>query len=505
MLNLALLSLHSGIPMSITPNLGLPYLEAGQAQKHVTHNEALRALDTLVQLAVLDRDLAAPPASPAEGQRWIVKAGATDAWAGRDNRIAAWQDGAWQFRAPAVGWVAYVVDEEILVAWDGASWSEVSGGAGGGGDPAELQNMTLLGVGTTADAANPFSAKLNSALWAAKTVAEGGDGNLRYQLSKESAAKTLSLLLQNNFSDRAEIGLTGDDDFHFKVSPDGTSWLEALKIERATGKVSFPVSGGPRETLTANRTYYVRTDGSDSNNGLSNTAGGAFLTIQKALNVCAALDLGTFNVTIQVADGTYTGANRVTGPWLGSGNVTVLGNTAAPGNVVINVTGGACFWVENGGRLTVSGMELRTTTSGECVRATRNGYVSLGAALRFGTCVGTHIYSDSGGYIEGFSSYSIVGSATNWHIYAASGRVGLYPSSVTLTGTPNFGLSYIHSEFLALVDHRGMTFTGSATGKRYTVQYGGVINSGGAGTNFYPGNVTGTGVNPSVSPYGLYI
>jgi len=43
------------------------------------------------------------------------------------------------------------------------------------------------------------------------TPAEGGDGNLRYKLSKESASKTLSFLLQDNFSGRAEIGLTVTD------------------------------------------------------------------------------------------------------------------------------------------------------------------------------------------------------------------------------------------------------------------------------------------------------
>ena len=55
--------------MDSTPNLDLPYIAAAQAQKHVTHNEAIRALDAIVQLAVLDRDLAAPPASPGDGDR----------------------------------------------------------------------------------------------------------------------------------------------------------------------------------------------------------------------------------------------------------------------------------------------------------------------------------------------------------------------------------------------------------------------------------------------------
>ena len=57
-------------------------------------------------------------------------------------------------------------------------------------------------------------------------------------MSKESAAKTLSLLFQDNFSGRAEVGLTGDDDFHFKVSADGSSWLDAITIDKSTGKLT---------------------------------------------------------------------------------------------------------------------------------------------------------------------------------------------------------------------------------------------------------------------------
>jgi hypothetical protein len=225
-------------PMSDnTTHLGLPYVANKQAQRHIFHDEALRILDALVMLSVNDRDLSAPPASPVEGDRYIVKAPGSGAFAGKDNRIAHYADGAWFFYAPSRGWLCHVADESALLAWDGTAWQPALSAISG---LTALQNLSLLGVGTTADAANPLSAKLNNALWTAKTVAEGGDGNLRYKLSKESAAKTLSLLLQDNFSGRAEVGLTGDDDLHFKVSADGATWFEAMVVDRASGVVRFP-------------------------------------------------------------------------------------------------------------------------------------------------------------------------------------------------------------------------------------------------------------------------
>ena len=77
-----------------TTILNLPYLAAAQAQKHVTHNEALRTLDAIVQISVLDRDISSPPGSPAEGDRYIVAANPTGAWSGKTGAIAAFQDSA---------------------------------------------------------------------------------------------------------------------------------------------------------------------------------------------------------------------------------------------------------------------------------------------------------------------------------------------------------------------------------------------------------------------------
>ncbi len=237
--------------MTNTTNLGLPCIEAAQAQKHVTHNDALRMLDALVQLAVLDRDLSAPPPSPLDGQRWIVKPTGTGAWAGHDNAIAAWQDGAWTFYPPQAGWLVYVQDEGAVLGWNGSAWSDAIAA------PTVLNNLALLGVGATADASNPLSVTLNNALFAAKTVAEGGDGTLRYKLSKENTSGTLSFLFQDNFSGRAEFGLCGDDNFHFKVSPDGSTWVESFIIDSATGLFSKSPNRSQVEVFSADDTYAV--------------------------------------------------------------------------------------------------------------------------------------------------------------------------------------------------------------------------------------------------------
>lgn len=143
--------------MDETPNLKLPYILAAQAQKHVTHNEAIRALDAIVQTAVLDSDLTVPPASPTDGDRYIVAPGATAAWLGKDGQIAAFQDGAWSFYAPREGWIAWVADEDRLYAWDGAAWIV----AGGGG----VNPTPLVGVNATADTTNRLAVSSPASLF----------------------------------------------------------------------------------------------------------------------------------------------------------------------------------------------------------------------------------------------------------------------------------------------------------------------------------------------------
>lgn len=213
-----------------TPRLGLPLLEAAQAQKHVTHNEALMLIDAAMHLAVVSRRLAAPP-QIAEGARYLVPQGATGAWAAQVGKLALAQGGGWLFLTPRTGWRLWVEDERELLVFDGADWT--------GLPPPEVTATPRLGINATADDVNRLSVASPATLF----THAGSDHRLK--LNKNAAGDTASLLYQTGWSGRAEMGLSGDDDFRIKVSADGTGWKDAIVVERATGRVSLPNTPAP--------------------------------------------------------------------------------------------------------------------------------------------------------------------------------------------------------------------------------------------------------------------
>lgn len=130
-------------------------------------------------------------------------------------------------------------------------------------------NLAAVGIGTAADPTNPLSVYATNALFAS-----GGD--IRIKLNKAASANTASFLYQDGWSGRAEIGLTGDDNFHFKVSADGTSWHEGININASNGVASFPsgavqnqyvVSGLPAASSALTGAIVLATNGRKSGEG----------------------------------------------------------------------------------------------------------------------------------------------------------------------------------------------------------------------------------------------
>jgi len=208
-----------------TPLLSLPLILPAQAQKHVTHNEALRLLDLLVHLAVIDRTRTEPPAQPAEGDRHIVAGPATGLWQGQDGKVAAFWGGAWAFLSPRAGWLARVLSESTTLAHDGITWAAAQ-------TPPET--LPRLGIATTADPTNRLSLSSPASLFD-----HAGAGH-QIKVNKASTADTASLLFQTGYSARAEMGLTGSDSFAIKLSSNGSTFTTALTADPETGSVTLP-------------------------------------------------------------------------------------------------------------------------------------------------------------------------------------------------------------------------------------------------------------------------
>ena len=129
--------------------LSLPLIQPSQAQKHVTHNEALRILDAVVQLVVIAADQSGPPTAPQSGDRYIVAPSGVGAWLGHDGDIAVYADAAWSFITPLPGWTAQVLAPQSAVLFDAVlGWQTVS---------TTLENTAELGINATADPTNRLS------------------------------------------------------------------------------------------------------------------------------------------------------------------------------------------------------------------------------------------------------------------------------------------------------------------------------------------------------------
>jgi hypothetical protein len=239
--------------------------------------------------------------------------------------------------------------------------------------------------------------------------------------------------------------------------------------------------------LTAHRTYYVRGDGSDSNNGLTDNSGGAFLTIAKAIAVVSALDLSIYNATIQLQDTTWTEGVNVSAPWVGAGTVTLRGATNA---CVLNAAF-AVIVANASAKLSLSNLTIRGTSGGLIAQA--GAQITCGANMIFDG-VGSHMRTNGpGSQILLSNNYSITSGGSRHFQASPGGTITMFGITITLTGTLNFSTAFAQADRGALISSGSCTFTGgTVTGKRYDATTNAVIFTGGAGASHYPGDVTGT-------------
>ena len=263
---------------------------------------------------------------------------------------------------------------------------------------------------------------------------------------------------------------------------------ESFELVQGGVNKKVPLSSLARIILTADTTYYVATTGNDSTG--DGSVGNPWLTVQKAIDyVGGSVDIGAWDVTIQVADGTYGAGFVVTGPWIGSGDVTVLGNASTPANVLINAGAGDCIVCQSGGRLYLNGLKL-TNTGTFGLLSTGASYVGF-QNIDFGACGNQQLRADFSAVAQALGNYTVSGNA-QIHIISIAGIVRVQNQTVTVTGTPAFSTFFASCQRLGLLLVNGNTYSGSATGARYAANLNSVIDTSGGGANYFPGNAAGS-------------
>jgi Protein of unknown function (DUF2793) len=207
-----------------SPRLDLPYIQPSQAQKHVTHNEAVQRLDALVQMVVLAMGAQTPPVAPNAGDMHALGATPVSDWAGQADMLALWDGTVWQFIAPQEGWRTFDRSSAQAQVFDGGDWRR---------ELSNLNNLDGVGIGTTSDPVNRLAVASDASLF----THAGTDH--RIKVNKAADADTASLLFQSGWSGHAEMGLAGDIAFCVKISADGSTWNEAMRMDPAAKMISL--------------------------------------------------------------------------------------------------------------------------------------------------------------------------------------------------------------------------------------------------------------------------
>lgn len=255
-----------------------------------------------------------------------------------------------------------------------------------------------------------------------------------------------------------------------------------------------------REILTAARTYYIATTGSDST-GVG-SSGNPWRSPQYAYDyIVANLDLHGQTVIIQYADGTYTAAGDktvLTSPWIGGGQVTFQGNTGNKDSVYLNVAGFKfdCFCVLPG-YLNVQYFKFGG------IGGISNWGVGWLMAQQLNFAMGgsdCFQVGAPGAIIDVIGDCTVSANAANFansispgsYVYLDAYTVGGW--TLTHTGTPAYSSAFARAYTIGhvYVSGSGLTFTGGATGKYYAVAENSVIATEGLGATGLPGDTAGT-------------
>lgn len=273
------------------------------------------------------------------------------------------------------------------------------------------------------------------------------------------------------------------------LAPDAADWTQLLQ---ALGRYS-------RIVPQAGVSLYIRSDGNDANDGSTNDAAGAFRTLDAA--VAFAQQFGGAGKPIELVLGM---PGDYQAPEIPPGSRFKIRSTgAAADHVLTNAAGPRAVLSSSQTFLELADVALRNTQPGfNTLRADTGASIILTGTVTIASPINPGlacITATNGGTVRGIGVLTISQSAQS----ALSADKGSFlfdnTSQINFPGGPSYGDAVaVAINGGAIVLAPGVVRTGAALGKRYRVDTNGVINTSGAGINFFPGDVAGTVANGGV-------
>jgi len=249
-----------------------------------------------------------------------------------------------------------------------------------------------------------------------------------------------------------------------------------------------------RHILGADKSFYVSTTGSDTTG--SGYSGNPWATVQHAYDqIITHYDLAGYTATIVLGAGTYTSGITSAGKITGLGNIIIDGGSVA----TIHTTSAHCITATNNTVISVKNIKLLTTSAGFGLLSTNGGIINF-TGVEFGACASGHMLANYNGEINATGNYTITGAAPVHLEATATGKILTDTITVTISGTPAFSSMFALATTLGYIEASGVTYSGSASGVRYSTTNNAIINTNGGGASYLPGSSSG-----STGTGGLYL
>lgn len=424
----------------------------------------LQRLTACPWIPIKSDNISEPPNSPSIGDTYVIPYGASGTWFGHANELAEFTTAGWALIDAPDGHGVGLPNGTILHRKDKKYIPQIAMDVQSG-------KWLFAYAGGTAN-------RLVVSLYPSQTLAVGMEIHVQIAMNNTGPV-TLNL---NYLGERPCTTSSGDtlNPNDLKAGSivtfiyNGTNWTTILEGVRF---------------LTAPTTLYVRTNGSDNNDGTADTPQKAFRTIQRAINIAQSRYISTAQkITISVAYGQYDGFELVGGA---STIIEIIGNNDSRGKAEIKQTdpNKICVHVSRNSTVTLRNFSISGGDMAIC--ASDRSLINIDTCS-VGTCKSYQICAITNSNINITDKIDISGKCMSAFVATAGGTITA-TSMVTFTSHSNYSTATIWANNGTILASTAKFNTNgyNITGIRYIADLNGLIWTAGSGQYFIPGTING--------------